>query len=88
MPRATPPPAGPADSVLCPRCSEGFECGVNTGNCWCASVTVDAAVRENLAGFYNGCLCPACLQEIEDHRPARQGVWAFLKKNLKRPRAA
>jgi hypothetical protein len=31
-----------------------------------------------------GCLCPECLQSIEDARPPRPNVWAFLKKNLKR----
>jgi hypothetical protein len=86
VPAATPPEQVPqADTVLCPRCSAGFECGARTGDCWCAKVTLDDQVRGDLATFYKGCLCPECLQSIEDGRPPRQNVWAFLKKNLKRP---
>jgi hypothetical protein len=82
-----PPPAPQTDTVLCPRCGEGFGCGVTTGGCWCADVVIDNATREDLAKFYDGCLCPTCLERIESDRPAPLSVFQFLKKNLKRPRA-
>jgi hypothetical protein len=85
MPPATPPqPVPEGDTVLCPRCSGGFQCGVDSGGCWCAGVVLDDVVRKDLSAFYKGCLCPACLQSIEDTRPPRPSVRAFLKKNLRR----
>lgn len=87
MSAATPStPSTPGDAVLCPRCSAGFECGVSNGGCWCKGVALNDATRADLALFYNGCLCPACLHEIEDNRPRPLGAWAFLKMNLKRRR--
>lgn len=85
----TQPGAGsPSDTVLCPRCSAGFECKVREGGCWCAEVTIDDHVRADFARFYDGCLCPDCLKTIEDARPPKPDVWAFLKKNFKRTRAS
>jgi len=72
--------------VLCPRCQSGFECNAKNGGCWCAGVALDDTMRADLATFYDGCLCPECLTHIEDNRPRRMGVWAFLKMNLKRQR--
>ncbi|MEA2155017.1 MAG: Cysteine-rich [Solirubrobacteraceae bacterium] len=84
---ATPqPPAQQGGTVLCPRCSSGFECGAQTGSCWCNDVMLDDQIRGDLAMFYKGCLCRACLQSIEDDRPAKPSVIAFLRKNLKRSR--
>ena len=85
----TPPPqpAPPSDTVLCPRCNEGFSCGAKTGGCWCSDVVIADQTRADLATFYDGCLCPACLQKIEADRPQPLSVVQFLKKNLKRPRA-
>jgi hypothetical protein len=72
--------------VLCPRCGSGFQCGANTAGCWCNTVMVSDPVRSDLASFYEGCLCRACLQLLEDARPPKVNVWQFLKKNLKRDR--
>ena len=44
--------------LTCERCGRRFGCGVDTGSCWCADVTVDPA---RLAGAGDDCLCPACL---------------------------
>jgi hypothetical protein len=57
---------------------------MNTGSCWCTSVMLDDAVREDLARFYNGCMCPSCLQTLEDVRPPKVNVVQFLKQQLKR----
>ena len=87
VPPATPPePVPTSDMVLCPRCESGFECGMATGDCWCAGVMLDDQIRGDIARFYNGCLCPECLDVIEGARPATQNVWEFLRKNLKRRR--
>jgi hypothetical protein len=48
----------------CPRCDGTFGCGVATGGCWCAEVTLTAEMRAKLAEEYDGCLCPACLREL------------------------
>lgn len=85
MAQAPPPqPAPQTDTVLCPRCEEGFGCGAKTGGCWCSDVVLDDRTRADLATFYNGCLCPKCLQQIEDDRPRPPSVVQFLKKNLRR----
>lgn len=84
---ATPPEPVPAsDMVLCPRCSSAFDCGRQTAGCWCANVMLDDRTRGDIARFYQGCLCPECLRAIEDARPPRPNVWAFLRTNLKRSR--
>lgn len=75
-------PAGTAST--CPRCSEPFGCGVASGACWCAGVTLDDAVRADFARFYDGCLCPTCLHALEATRPARQPVKDFLARQLRR----
>jgi hypothetical protein len=81
----TPPqPAPGVDTVLCPRCDAGFQCGANTGACWCAQVMLDDKIRDDLAGFYKGCLCRSCLQMLEDVRPPKASVVQFLKQQLRR----
>ncbi len=36
-----------------------------TGGCWCAEVTLSHELQAQLASDYAGCLCPACLRELE-----------------------
>jgi hypothetical protein len=72
------------DTTICSRCSATFGCGARAGGCWCADVMLDDVVRADVARFYGGCLCPSCLGAIEETRPARPSVGAFLKKNLRR----
>jgi hypothetical protein len=88
VPPATPtPPAAASDTLLCARCGSDFQCGASSsGGCWCNEVVLSDAVRSDLASFYKGCLCPACLQTLEDARPPKPSVREFLKKNLKRNR--
>ena len=59
---------------------------MNTGTCWCTSVMLDDQVRDDLARFYKGCMCRSCLQMLEDVRPPKPNVVAFLKQQLRRPR--
>jgi hypothetical protein len=77
----------PGQTSLCPRCETTFECGARSGNCWCAEVTLDDAVRADLVRFYEGCLCPACLKFIADVKPPRPSVRAFLASQLRRKAA-
>jgi hypothetical protein len=69
--------------VVCPRCSTPFECGVDTGACWCKSVRLSDATRSAFAQYYNGCLCPECLGTLESARPPVPSVREFLTSQLK-----
>jgi len=49
----------------CPRCDGAVGCGIATGSCWCAKVTLTPERQAQLAASYDGCLCPNCLCELE-----------------------
>jgi hypothetical protein len=70
--------------VVCPRCATPFQCGIDTGGCWCRQVTIDDATRAAFAEFYDGCLCRECLTSMENDRPTPPTVRAFLMAQLKR----
>jgi Cysteine-rich CWC len=72
----------------CPRCAREFDCGIDSGACWCADVTTNATTRAALAEYYDGCLCRDCLQSMEDDRPEVPSVLAFLRSQLKGRRRA
>ena len=61
MPRRA---AAPPETDRCPRCDSAFGCGIATGNCWCAGVTLSPERQAQLAAGYDGCLCPSCLREL------------------------
>jgi hypothetical protein len=46
--------------VACARCGAAFECGAETGACWCAEEQFRLPMPTGDAG---DCLCPACLRE-------------------------
>ena len=73
-----------ANPSVCPRCSSAFDCGIDTGACWCAGVRVAAGTREAFVGYYEGCLCRECLETLEAGRPQVPSVRAFLGAQLKR----
>jgi hypothetical protein len=79
-------PMSPTPTV-CPRCSEPFECGIDTHACWCKDVTLDDTTRAAFAQYYEGCLCPECLGALESARPATPSVRTFLANQLRRRRA-
>ena len=70
--------------AVCPRCKTPFECGVQTGACWCRDVTLSAATRDAFAQYYDGCLCPECLDVLDKARPTVPSVREFLMSQLKR----
>lgn len=57
-----------ASDTRCPRCGGTFHCGmsdtVDSGRCACATLTLAAALRTELAARYQGCLCLACLRAL------------------------
>ncbi len=63
------PPAAPTDT--CPRCGQGFCCGVAdcTRPCDCTRVQLSANLQTELRRRYIGCLCLDCLRSIADGPP-------------------
>ena len=56
----------PAVNNRCPRCGGGFHCGVDdAAPCACAALRLDATSLQVLGERYAGCLCQACLSQIE-----------------------
>jgi hypothetical protein len=72
--------------TVCPRCSNAFECGIDSGACWCADVSLNDTTRAAFAQYYDGCLCPDCLRSLEEDRPHAPTVRAFLASQLKHKR--
>jgi hypothetical protein len=48
---------------ICPRCGKSFECG-KSGKCWCYEVDTKPSVLELINQKYDSCLCPSCLNEV------------------------
>ena len=71
--------------AVCPRCANPFECGVDTGGCWCKDVVLDNTTRAAFAEYYDGCLCRDCLTAMQG-RPPTPSVREFLTAQLKRQR--
>jgi hypothetical protein len=47
----------------CSKCGAEFECGVNTGKCWCMNYVVPEMKLEEIKKEFTDCLCPDCLCE-------------------------
>ena len=48
----------------CPRCGAAFHCGIgDAGPCPCTTVTLSAALQQQLRERYQGCLCLHCLRD-------------------------
>jgi len=60
-PHPQPATGGTPLAARCPRCGAGFECGVNTERCWCASLP---PLRDPPADLGPHCLCPRCLAAL------------------------
>jgi len=57
----TQPPPSTNRRLACARCGTAFECGANTGACWCAAEPYRLPLTA--AGVAEDCLCPACLRQ-------------------------
>jgi Cysteine-rich CWC len=55
----------------CPRCGGDFQCGAaDPGTlCACKAVALDAPTLAALRERYAGCLCVACLRDIQRGAP-------------------
>ncbi|MDP9293326.1 MAG: cysteine-rich CWC family protein [Actinomycetota bacterium] len=48
--------------LTCAGCGRRFGCGVDSGSCWCAEVSLDAPTRQRLTVEHADCLCRSCLE--------------------------
>jgi Cysteine-rich CWC len=63
--------SGAADE-RCARCGGAFHCGANDAvPCACTTIALDATVLAALRERYAGCLCLACLGEVQRDSAAR-----------------
>lgn len=54
------------DNARCPRCGGAFRCGANDpAPCACATLTLNDATLAALRERWQGCLCLACLAQIQ-----------------------
>ena len=53
--------------ACCPRCGGEFHCGAGEPStpCACKAVALDEPTLAALRERYSGCLCVACLREIQ-----------------------
>jgi Cysteine-rich CWC len=62
----------------CPRCGAGFHCGVHdAAPCACTTLSLDADLLARLRERFDGCLCLACLAELQAahaHEKSRPGL--------------
>jgi len=57
----------PAAADRCPRCGGSFHCGMHEATpCACTGLRLSAALQEELAARYRGCLCLRCLQALAE----------------------
>ncbi len=72
----TPPAA--ADNAACPRCGGSFHCGAREARCDCFALRLPPALVAELARQYAGCLCLACLRELDAQAGSGAGSAADL----------
>ena len=49
----------------CPRCGDGFRCGMHDASpCACSRLTLQASHLAALRSVYAGCLCMRCLAAV------------------------
>jgi hypothetical protein len=54
--------------TLCPRCGGTFHCGAKDATpCPCSTLTLAASTLAALRAQYNGCLCLACLAQLQSN---------------------
>ena len=60
------PPGAAVQDSRCPRCGGAFHCGANDAQpCPCSALTLDAALLARLRERHAGCLCLACLAQLQ-----------------------
>ncbi len=64
--------SGEETNAVCPRCGDGFHCGVaDDAPCGCVAVALAPQARRDIAARYDGCLCIACLQALANEGAER-----------------
>ncbi len=56
------------EKLACEACGKFFECGANTGKCWCFEVELDGEKLAELRDNFKSCLCRECLLSHEQTR--------------------
>jgi len=53
---------------VCEACGSEFTCGATLAGCWCSEIKLSDAVRAELRGRYERCLCRKCLESVADEK--------------------
>ena len=62
---------GGAPESRCPRCGAEFHCGMDDpAPCACTRSSLGVALLAQLRERYDGCLCVACLAQLQAAAPA------------------
>lgn len=48
-------------NFICESCGERFQCGAQTGACWCFEVNLNPELLSEINREYNNCLCRGCI---------------------------
>ncbi|MCB1024300.1 MAG: cysteine-rich CWC family protein [Acidobacteria bacterium] len=51
---------------VCESCGEEFICGASIKGCWCMKADLSDATRQQLKKEFKDCLCPECLEKLEE----------------------
>jgi hypothetical protein len=54
----------------CSKCGKSFGCTSPTPGCWCEQYVLTGEALQQLRSEYADCLCPACLAQYGDAKPA------------------
>ena len=57
-----------ADRLTCEACGKDFDCGAQTGKCWCFEVELDKEALGELRENFKSCLCQDCLLSRESEK--------------------
>ncbi|MBX7170059.1 MAG: cysteine-rich CWC family protein [Pyrinomonadaceae bacterium] len=51
------------NKITCESCGKSFQCGADTGNCWCFSLEITPQNLAQLKEQFQNCLCQECLKK-------------------------
>lgn len=71
---------------VCPRCGVTFDCkhDEDIRSCHCATIELDAPMRDYLKENYPDCLCPDCLMAVRGEFRAYVAPSGLLKRKIKK----
>jgi len=59
----------PFEQKTCPRCGSEYTCSASA-KCWCFEYSLSQEALEVIQDSYEGCVCPACLQQFSESEKA------------------